>query len=76
MPAPWRRITGSVSVVTFVTATEILGEAGPGAGGYMVAVLALMETPAIVSGCSSRAAAPKAAGAVARPAAGCCTKCC
>ncbi len=41
---------GSVSVVTFVTATEILGKQGLGPAGYMVAVLALMETPAIVSG--------------------------
>jgi len=37
-------------VVTFVTATEILGKQGLGPAGYMVAVLALMETPAIVSG--------------------------
>jgi uncharacterized protein len=41
---------GSVSVVTFVTATEILARQGLGPAGYMVAVLALMETPAIVSG--------------------------
>lgn len=41
---------GSVSVVTFVAATEILTRGGLGPAGYMVAVLALMETPAIVSG--------------------------
>ena len=41
---------GSVSVVTFVTATEILNGQGLGPAGYMVAVLALMETPAIISG--------------------------
>ena len=41
---------GSVSVVTFVTAAEILGRGGIGPAGYMVAVLALMETPAIISG--------------------------
>jgi len=41
---------GSVSVVTFVTATEILTGRGLGPAGYMVAVLALMETPAIISG--------------------------
>jgi uncharacterized protein len=41
---------GSVSVVTFVTATEILSKQGLGPAGYMVAVLALMETPAIISG--------------------------
>lgn len=41
---------GSVSVVTFVTAAEILGKQALAPAGYMVAVLALMETPAIVSG--------------------------
>ncbi len=41
---------GSVSVVTFVTASEILTRGGLGPAGYMVAVLALMETPAIISG--------------------------
>ena len=41
---------GSVSVVTFVTASEILTGQGLGPAGYMVAVLALMETPAIISG--------------------------
>lgn len=41
---------GSVSVVTFVTATEILSASGLAADGYMVAVLAVMETPAILSG--------------------------
>lgn len=41
---------GSVSVVTFVTATELLRMGGMPPAGYMVAVLALMETPAIVTG--------------------------
>jgi len=41
---------GSVSVVTYVTATEILTRQGLGPAGYMVAVLALMETPAIITG--------------------------
>lgn len=41
---------GSVSVVTFVTATEILDAGGLRPAGYMVAVLALMETPAIITG--------------------------
>ena len=41
---------GSVSVVTFATATEVLTRGGIAPAGYMVAVLALMETPAIVSG--------------------------
>lgn len=41
---------GSVSVVTFVTATEILRAVGLVPAGYMVAVLAVMETPAILTG--------------------------
>ena len=38
---------GSVSVVTFVTAVQTLEISGVGYGGYMTAVLALMESPAI-----------------------------
>jgi hypothetical protein len=41
---------GSVSVVTFVTANEVLGASGLAVAGFMVAVLAVMETPAILSG--------------------------
>jgi len=41
---------GSVSVVTFVTGTEILSALAMPAAGYMVAVMAAMETPAIVMG--------------------------
>ena len=41
---------GSVSVVTFVTAVEILEFQSKPPGGYMVAVMAAMETPAILSG--------------------------
>lgn len=41
---------GSVSVVTYVTAQELLTNQGLSPAGYMVAVLALMETPAIISG--------------------------
>lgn len=41
---------GSVSLVTFITAAEMLDNAGMPAAGFMVAVLALMETPAIISG--------------------------
>src|SRR4028118_1631296 len=37
---------GSVSVVTFVTAVEILGRQGLGPAGYMGAVLAWGESPA------------------------------
>jgi uncharacterized protein len=41
---------GSVSVVTFAAGSEMLAASGIPAPGYMVAVLALMETPAIVAG--------------------------
>lgn len=55
---------GSISIVTFVTATEIVRLSGLPSEGFMVAVAALMETPAIVSGIwlASRVAA-KAPGA-------------
>lgn len=41
---------GSVSVVTYVTGTEILAAAAMPPAGFMVAVLAAMETPAILTG--------------------------
>jgi hypothetical protein len=41
---------GSVSAVTFVTATAFLDRVGIPYGGHMVAALALMESPAIVVG--------------------------
>lgn len=41
---------GSVSVVTFVTGVAVLSEDGVGPVGWMVAVMALKETPGIVSG--------------------------
>lgn len=41
---------GSVSIVTFVTASEALTRSGTEPAGYMVAVMALMETPAILTG--------------------------
>lgn len=41
---------GSISVVTFVAGTELLKAGGVVYDGYMVAVMALMETPAIVAG--------------------------
>lgn len=40
---------GSVSIVTFVTATNFLNAAGIAYDGIMVAVLAVMEAPAILS---------------------------
>jgi len=39
---------GSVSAVTFLTASSMLDAAGVSYGGHMVAVMALMESPAIV----------------------------
>lgn len=40
---------GSISIVTFVTATSVLSGQGIDAEGYMVAVAAAMEAPAILS---------------------------
>ncbi len=41
---------GSVSAVTFMTAVTVLEARGMAFGGYMVAALALMESPAILTG--------------------------
>jgi hypothetical protein len=41
---------GSVSVVTFAAGSEVLRSIDMAPAGYMVAVLALMETPAILTG--------------------------
>ena len=40
---------GSISIVTFVAATSVIGSAGLTSEGYMVAVAAVMEAPAILS---------------------------
>lgn len=40
---------GSISIVTFVTGSSVLQSAGLAAEGYMVAVAAAMEAPAIIS---------------------------
>lgn len=40
---------GSISIVTFVTATSVLQSSGITSEGYMVAVAAAMEAPAIIS---------------------------
>lgn len=40
---------GSISIVTFVAATEAVRLSGLEAGGHLVAVAALMETPAIIT---------------------------
>lgn len=39
---------GSVSAVTFITATQALDQYGIGFGGHMAAAMALMESPAII----------------------------
>lgn len=39
---------GSVSAVTFITATQVLGQYGIEYGGHMAAAMALMESPAII----------------------------
>lgn len=41
---------GSISAVTFATATSYLESQGTSFGGYMVAGMALMESPAIIAG--------------------------
>lgn len=41
---------GSISAVTFITASAVLNELGVSQSGYMVAVMAVMESPAIVAG--------------------------
>ncbi|MDG2989433.1 sodium-dependent bicarbonate transport family permease [Candidatus Synechococcus calcipolaris G9] len=41
---------GSISAVTFITASSFLDELGIAFDGYMVAALALMESPAIIIG--------------------------
>ena len=40
---------GSISIVTFVAASSVLASRGIAAEGYMVAVAAAMEAPAILS---------------------------
>ena len=41
---------GSVSIVTFVTASDALTRSNMAPAGFMVAVMALMETPAVITG--------------------------
>ena len=55
---------GSISIVTFVAATEIVKGLGLSYEGYLIAVAAVMETPAIIAALLlARRAAPKGAGA-------------
>ncbi len=41
---------GSISAVSFITATSLLNQLGISYGGHMIAALALMESPAIIVG--------------------------
>jgi hypothetical protein len=41
---------GSISVVTFVVGTDFLTKQGVPFGGYMVALMSLMESPAVIAG--------------------------
>lgn len=58
---------GSVSIVTFVAATGFLQDRGIQYEGYVVAMLALMETPAIISGLLLARRADQQGAAQARP---------
>lgn len=60
---------GSVSIVTFIVATEFLERSGEAYGGYMVAVMSLMESPAVIAGIFlARRFAPGRAASAPRPA--------
>lgn len=61
---------GSVSLVTFVTATKLLEAQGIAYGGHMVAALAIMEAPAIITGLLLSGRIGMAAGAGAGQAGG------
>jgi len=41
---------GSISIVTFIVGTDFLGRNNETYGGYMVAIMSLMESPAIIAG--------------------------
>lgn len=41
---------GSISVVTFIVGTDFLTREGEPFGGYMVAIMSLMESPAVIAG--------------------------
>jgi hypothetical protein len=59
---------GSISIVTFIVGTEFLARLGTSFGGYMVAIMSLMESPAIIMGIALvRLFAPTSASTVERP---------
>ena len=41
---------GSISIVTFIVGTDFLDRIGTSFGGYMVAIMSLMESPAVIMG--------------------------
>lgn len=59
---------GSISIVTFIVGTEFLGRVGVNFGGYMVAIMSLMESPAVIMGIMLvRMFAPRGEDAPERP---------
>ncbi|MEI8228135.1 MAG: sodium-dependent bicarbonate transport family permease [Planctomycetota bacterium] len=59
---------GSISIVTFVVGTEFLNRAHVEFGGHMVAVMSLMESPAVIMGIMLvRIFAPRGDGSAKRP---------
>lgn len=59
---------GSISIVTFVVGTEFLGREHVEFGGHMVAVMSLMESPAVIMGIMLvRMFAPRKAAEGSRP---------
>lgn len=60
---------GSISIVTFLTATQVLADRGEAAEGILVAVAAAMEAPAIVAGLwlAGRAVTQAGEGAADKP---------
>jgi hypothetical protein len=59
---------GSISIVTFIVGTEFLGKLSEPFGGYMVAIMSPMESPAVIMGILLvRVFAPRPEGAPARP---------
>lgn len=62
---------GSISIVTFIVGTEFLTRLSTPYGGYMVAIMSLMESPAVITGILLvRLFAPRGKGAPERPGVG------
>ncbi len=59
---------GSISIVTFVVGTDFLSRLDIAYGGYMVAIMSLLESPAVIMGIMLvRVFAPRGAGSTSRP---------